>query len=72
MQSVVPAASCILDMQAMFMQNFRLVEAAKVIGEWKKASPVEEESPNNMNNRITSRNIFGLVGSPAGAQGEGG
>ncbi len=63
MQSVVPAASGILDMQAMLMQNFRLVEAAMVIGEWKKASTVEEENPNNMNNRITSRNIFGLMGS---------
>jgi hypothetical protein len=55
-------------MQAVLMQNFRLVEAAKVIGEWKKASTVEEENPNNMNNRITSRNIFGLVGSATGEQ----
>jgi hypothetical protein len=68
MQSIVPAASGILDMQAMLMQNFRLVEAAKVIGEWKKSSTVEEENQNNMNNRITSRNIFGLVGSATGEQ----
>ena len=53
-------------MQAVLMQNFRLVEAAMVIGEWKKAHTVKEENPNNMNNRITSRNTFGLVGSAIG------
>ncbi len=53
-------------MQAVLMQNFRLVEAAMVIGDWKKANTVEEENPNNTNNRITSRNTFGLVGSVTG------
>ncbi len=68
MQSVVPAASGILDMQALMMQNIRLVEAARVIGESLKASNAEEDNSNNMNNRITSRNIFGLVGSATGEQ----
>ena len=33
MQSVVPAASGILDMRAVLLQNFRLVEVAMVIGD---------------------------------------
>jgi len=35
MQSIAPAAFSILDVQAVLMQNVRLVEAAMVIGEWK-------------------------------------
>ncbi len=45
------------------MQNVRLVEVARVIGEWRKASTVEEVNANNMNNRISSKNIYGHVGS---------
>jgi hypothetical protein len=50
------------------MQHVKLVEATKVIGEWREASTVEEDSPNNMNNTITSRNIFELVGNASGEQ----
>ena len=39
-----------------------------MIGEWKNASTVEEVNANNMNNRISSRNIFGLAGSVIGDQ----
>jgi hypothetical protein len=49
------------------MQNFRLVEAARVIGGWRKASTVEEDNTSK-NNIITNVNIFGLVGSPTGEQ----
>ena len=49
MQSIDPAGSGILDTQAVVMQNIRLVEAARVIGEWKKACTVEEFNANNMN-----------------------
>ena len=65
MQSISPAASGILDIQAVIMQNFRRVEAARVVGEWRKASIVEEDT-SNKNNRITSKNIFGHVGSATG------
>ena len=65
MQSIAPAASGILDMQALVIQNLRLVEAARVIGEWRKASTVEDDT-SNKNNRITSRNIHGQVGSASG------
>ena len=68
MQSVDPAASGILDTQAVVMQNIRLVEAARVIGEWKKASTVEEVNASNMSNRISSRDIFGHAGSATGDQ----
>jgi hypothetical protein len=63
MSSIAPTASGILDMQAVLMQNIRLVEDAKVIKEWKKATTVEEDNTNNINGRISSRNIFGMAGS---------
>ena len=66
MSSVDPAASGILDLHAVVMQNIRLVEAAKVIKEWKKATTMDEDNNNNMNNRITSRNMYGMVGSCSG------
>ncbi len=44
------------------------MEAARVIGEWRKASTVEDANANNVNNRITIRNIFGLVGNGIGEQ----
>ncbi len=63
MQSIEPVGSGILDTQAVMMQNIRLVEAARVIGGWRKASTVMENvNANITNNLITSRNIFGLVG----------
>ena len=65
MQSIAPAASGILDMQAVVMENLRLVEAARVIWEWRKVSTVEEDN-SNKNNRIYSRNIYGHVGSATG------
>ena len=68
MHSIDPAGSGILDTQAVVMQNIRLVEAARVIGEWKKATTIEEVNANNMNNRISSRNIFGHAGNATGDQ----
>ena len=65
MQSIAPATSGILDIEAVFMQNLRLVKVARVIGEWKKANTMEEET-SNKNNRIYSRNIYGQVGSATG------
>ena len=52
MQTIDSAGSGILDTQAEVMQNVKHVEAASVIGEWKKASTVEEVNADNMNNRI--------------------
>jgi hypothetical protein len=68
MSSIAPAASGILDLQAVVMQNIRLVEAAKVIKEWKKAITVEEDNTDNINGRISSRNIFGMAGSATGPE----
>ncbi len=34
MESISPAASGILDIQAMMMQNLRLVEGVRVVEEW--------------------------------------
>jgi hypothetical protein len=56
-----------MDIEAMVMQNLRLVEAARVVGEWRKASTVEEDTTNK-NNKIYNRNIFGEVGSATGDQ----
>jgi hypothetical protein len=67
MHFIAPAASCILDVEAVLMQNFRLEENARVIGEWRKASTVEEDT-SNKNNKIYDRNIFGEVGSATGDQ----
>ena len=49
----------------MIMQNLRLVEAARIVGEWRKASTVEEDN-SNKNYKIYSRNIYGQVGSATG------
>jgi hypothetical protein len=68
MSSIAPAASGILDLQAVVMQNIRLVEASKVIKEWKKATTVEEDNTDNINGRISSRNIFGMAGSATGPE----
>jgi hypothetical protein len=65
MQTIAPATSGILDIEAVLMQNLRLVEAARVIGEWKKANTVEEET-SNKNNRIYIINIYGQVGNATG------
>jgi hypothetical protein len=54
--SIAPAASGILDTQVVVMQNVKLVEAARVSGEWRKKRTVEEDNT-NMNNKITGRNI---------------
>jgi len=50
------------------MQNVKLVEGARLIGEWRKASTMEDVNAINMNNRITVRNIFGQVGCTIGDQ----
>ena len=63
LQSCAPAASGILDMETIIVQNLRLVEAAKVIGEWMRLVTVEEDNETNMNKRISSRNIFDKSGS---------
>ncbi len=65
MQSIAPAASGILDMQAMLMQNLKLVEAARVIGMWRKVCTVEEDT-SNKNNKIYSKNIYEQVDSATG------
>ncbi len=69
MQSCAPAASGILDMETIIMQNLRLVEAAKVIGEWMRLVTVEEDNETNMTKRISSRNIFDKPGSATGDEG---
>ncbi len=68
MQSLDFAGSEIFDTQAVMMHNVKLVETAWVIGEWRKANTVEAVNTNAMNNRIRSRNIFGLIGSAIGEQ----
>jgi hypothetical protein len=67
MQSIAPTTSSILDIEAVLMQNLRLVENARAIGEWRKASTVEEDTSNN-NKRFYSRNIFGEMGNATGDQ----
>jgi hypothetical protein len=42
------------------MPNMRLVEVAKVIGEWMR---MQEDDETNMAKRITGKRIFELVGS---------
>ena len=44
------------------MHNVKLVEAARGIGELRKARTVEEDNSIVMNNIITSRHIFIIVG----------
>ena len=56
-----------MDIDVVLMQNLRLVENARVIGEWRKASTVEEDT-SNKNNKIYSIYIFGEVGSATGDQ----
>ena len=51
-------------MQAVVTQNLRLVEAARMFGEWMMTINVEEENETrSMAKRISSRHIFGHVGS---------
>jgi hypothetical protein len=55
--------------QAVFAQNLRLVEAAKVMGVWMRTINVQEEDEaRSMAKRITSKNIFGLPGSATGEE----
>ena len=63
MRSYALVASGILDMEAIVMQNFILVEAAKVIGEWMGTITTEEDNETNMANRISSRDIYGHAGN---------
>ena len=63
MQSCTPAASGILDMEANIMQNLRENEYAKMIGKRMRTITTEEGNETNMAKRITSRTIFGQVGS---------
>ncbi len=60
--------SGIWDTQELVMQNVKLVEGARLIGKWRKASTMEDVNAINMNNRITVRNIFGQVGGTIGDQ----
>ena len=48
------------------MQNLRLNEYAKVIGEWMRAITTKEDNETNMSKRISSIAIFGHVGSATG------
>ena len=67
MLSCTPASTGILDMQDVVTQNLRLVEAARMFGEWMMTINVEEENETrSMAKRISSRHIFGHVGSATG------
>jgi len=66
MRSCAPAASGILDMETIIMQNLKLLEASKVIGEWMRTSTIEEDNETNMAKRISSRDIYGEAGSASG------
>jgi hypothetical protein len=58
MLSIAPAASGILDMEALFMmQNMRLVEAAKVMEAWMISNVVEEDDETRTKKRITSIHV---------------
>jgi hypothetical protein len=64
MRSCDPAASGgILDREVIVMPNLRLVEAAKVIREWMGTIITEEDNEANLAKRISSRDIYGHVGS---------
>jgi len=58
MRSCALAASGILEMERLVMQNLRLHEAAKIIGEWMRMIPNEEDNETNIAKRISSRNVF--------------
>ncbi len=63
MESVAPAVSPgIMDLQAVIMQNVRLVEATRIIGEWRTTRCVEKTPPTRTT-ESQAKNIFGLVGS---------
>jgi len=47
--SIAPAVSEILDIQAVMMQNVRLVEAIMVIGAWRKTRTVQEDNTDKNN-----------------------
>jgi hypothetical protein len=66
LQTCAPVASGILNMEAIVMQNLRLLEASKVIGEWMRTITTEEDNENNMAKRISSRDIYGEAGSATG------
>ena len=63
LQSCPPAASGILDMEAIMMQNLRLYEVAKAIGVWMGTITIEEDNETNMAKRISSRHVFDKAGS---------
>ena len=63
LQTSAPTASGILNMEAIVMQNVRLLEDAKVIGEWMKTINTKEDNETNMAKRISSRDIYGQAGS---------
>jgi len=63
LQSCAPAASGILDVEAIVMQNLRFLEAAKVFREWKRTINTEKDNENNMTKRISSSDIYGHAGS---------
>ncbi len=62
LQTCAPAASGILNMEAIVLQNLKLLEAAKVFGEWMRTINIEEDET-NMAMKISSRDIFGHAGS---------
>ena len=57
-----------MGMEAIIMQNLRLEEYAKVIGEWMRTLTTEDDNETNMTKRISSRNIFDKPGSATTAQ----
>jgi hypothetical protein len=50
------------------IRNLRLLDDAKVIEEWISTIIVEEDVETSMAKRITSRDIFGQVGSATGEE----
>jgi hypothetical protein len=57
-----------MNIETIMIQNLRLLDVAKVIGEWISTIIVEEDVETSMAKRITSRDIFGLVGSATGEE----
>jgi hypothetical protein len=52
-----------MGIEAIMMQNLKLHEDVKVIGEWMRTITTKEDNETNMAKRISSRNIFDKPGS---------
>jgi hypothetical protein len=54
-----------MNTQDIVMQNLKVMDVVKTISEWRKATVVEEPTQRE-NNRIPSKDVFGLPGSATG------